>query len=322
MALRTKVYTLSLNPTFDKTFYLNKIIFEDINRVGFSRTDPGGKGINVARIVHNLGGQTLALALVGGEIGSALVKLISLKRLPARFIKIKGETRLIVNIFELTGKKVLRINEPGPGISAAEFKSLINYLRKIKFAGNDFLVLSGSLPPGLPDDTYFEIMDSLSGKNLRMALDVDGPGLKEGLKGKPFLIKPNLWELERLTGCKITHTRKLKEICDNLRRLGIKTVLVTLGEKGAFGFGAENYYYAASPRVAVKSSIGCGDAFLGGYLVGLGQGKKEIDCLKLAVACGAAKAAEPGTRMPSRKTVYKILPRIKILPFSLKKLPV
>ncbi len=305
-----KVYSLSLNPSLDHTYYLKKIIFEDINRIHEKRLDAGGKGTNIARILTKLGIDAEVICFLGGETGKKISNLLKKKKVKFIPIKTKEETRNIFNFIEESGK-VLRINESGPRIAPLEKKLLFENIENLDLE-NKFFIISGSIPPGLPSDTYKKIIDLVKRKKGKPVLDTDGDALKEGIKSSPLIIKPNLWEMERLSGEKIKNFKKMKEIALSLIKKGIYIVLVTLGEKGAYLFSRETSIYGIPPKVSPKSSIGCGDAFLGGFIYGILKNRNYYESLKFAVACGAAKAEEKGTLMPSEEKVRKILKEVKL----------
>ena len=307
---------MSLNSSIDRTFYLENIVFGDINRVEEFQIDPGGKGINVARMVHILGGKSIGISFLGGKNGTLIKNLLEKENIKLIFIRTKGETRNIFNFIEKKTGKILRINEKGPKILRKEKNSLFNLLGKINFSNQDIFSISGSLPQGMEKTTYKKIIKKLKKKICFIALDSDGEPLKEGIKAKPFLIKPNLWELERLVEGKIDSLTKLKNTCEKLLNFGISIILLTLGEKGAVLFSKGKKVYAKPPKVKLESDVGCGDAFLAGFLYKFSQKEKLEKCLKFAVASGTAKAMKKGTSMPTKNEVLKLVKKVKFLPLE------
>ncbi|HOL22286.1 MAG TPA: 1-phosphofructokinase family hexose kinase [bacterium] len=311
MTSHPAVYTLSFNSCVDHTFYLNSIRFDDINRIEKSRVDAGGKGLNVARMLHILGYQCEALTFLGGPNGTILKKLLEDERIPFRYVPIKGNTRSIFNF--IAGKKVLRINEKGPLISRKEKDAFLNLVYSLNFSKGDILSISGSVPPGIEKSICRDIIKKLRTKGGIVTLDTDGETLKEGIKGIPHIIKPNLWELTRITGRRIRSFHSLKDTLNSLIDSGISTVLLTNGENGAILFSRKHFLYGRPPAVKVLSTIGCGDAFLAGFLYGYCKNKPPEECLRLAVAAGTAKVLKEGTSMPGRSDVMKILKKVKIV---------
>ena len=313
MILNSVFHTISFNPSLDRTFYLKKLVFEDINRICESRIDPGGKAVNVAHMIKNLGGNAGVFCFLGGQTGELLQHLLKEHGIRFHCVDIQGETRNIFNFVEKKSGRILRINEQGPEILRAEEKTLYSLLARAHISSADFVVISGSVPPGMPADTYRKITNKSMKYTKYVVIDADGEDLKWGIKAKPFLIKPNLWEIERATGEKIRSLRKAKTICSKLIiENGINIILLTLGEKGALLFSKESFFYAAAPDVELESNVGCGDAFLGGFLYRF-SGRKDLkECLRFAVACGAAKAGRKGTIMPGENEILPLLKKIKI----------
>ena len=307
----SQIYTISLNSSIDFNFYLKDIVFEDVNRIEKIRVDPGGKGINITRMLKKLGEKTIPITFIGKRNGKFYKEL--LKKEKIKFIisiKISEDLRNIYNF--IAEKKVLRFNENGPKIKREELKKFWEVLLNLKFKKGDFLVMSGSIPPGIKKNIYGEIIKKTKKFDIYTVVDADGEILKEAIKEKPFLIKPNINELQRCINKKIESFGELKNICYNLINLGISIILVTLGKNGAILFTKEKIIYGKPPEINFKSSIGCGDAFLAGFLYKFKRNESYENCLKFAVACGASKAEEEGTKMPSISKIKKNLNYVKI----------
>ncbi len=306
------VYTISLNSSIDYTFYLRKIIFEDINRINRKREDAGGKAVNVGKMLKRLGEEVRIITFIGGGSGKRFLKLLEEEGVSVISIPIREDTRRIFNFIEEEGERILRINEAGPTISSEERAKLFQLIEQLPLEKDDSVVLSGSIPPGLSPSTYGEIIHLLREKTKYIFLDADGEPLREGLKASPFFIKPNLWELERLAGKKIRGIEEIRKISINLLNEGLEGVAVTQGAGEVFLFTQELNLSAIPPRVDVKSPVGCGDAFLAGIIRGFFSGKNWKDALRLGVACGSAKAEIEGTGMPERKRVEELSSRVRI----------
>ena len=315
----SKIYTISLNSSIDFSFYLKDIVFEDVNRIEKIRIDPGGKGMNISRMLNKLGEKSIPITFIGKDNGRFYKDL--LKREKIEFIipvEISGNLRNIYNF--IAEKRVLRFNEKGPKIKGEELKKFWKILLNLKFKKDDFLVMSGSIPPGIKKNIYGEIIKKTRKFNIHTFVDADGEVLKEAIKEKPFLIKPNMDELERCLNIKIESFEKMKDICNHLINSGISIITVTLGKKGAILFTKEKIIYGKPPKVNFKSSIGCGDAFLAGFLYKFKREENYKECLKFAIACGAGKAEEEGTKMPSLSKIKKIIHYVKMIenPLNLK----
>jgi len=335
---RTTIYSLSLNPSLDKSIIIKQILFDDINRIDHFREDPGGKGINISRVLSFLGASTLALGFSGGITGKRIEELLAKKRVPFSFTKINKETRLILNIFEEQTKKTIRLNERGPKAEKKEIKELLSHIFSLPCQRNDYFVCSGSLLPGIPTNTYQKIIRRLKKIGVRMVLDSDEEAFSLGIQASPFLIKPNLWELSRLCRKKVKTIPEIIILSKNLVKKGIRMVLTSLGEKGAILVTAREVFSAAPPQIKVKSTIGSGDALLAGFLFSLTKENKlhphlsppplrgrneergnfEIpyknleDALRFGVTLGTATCLQPGTAICQKEDIAEILTKVKI----------
>ncbi len=315
MDKRFRIFTLSLNTSLDRTFCLDRIVFGDINRIKSSRLDAGGKGLNVARMLHRLGQPVCSVVCLGGDNGKKVKQLIQKEGLSYLVVETSGETRNIFNLIETRTGRILRVNEPGPEFSREEKLSLFRYLTTLPLSHNTIVVLSGSFPPGLPVSTYRTIINLLKKYTPWITLDADGAALQEGVRARPWLIKPNLWELQRLCSQKIRSFAKLKTVCRLLlHRKRTKLILLTLGSQGALAVSEEEIYWAKPPALCPVSEVGCGDAFLAGFLYGWVSGWSVQESLIMAVGCGSAKVTCPGTSMPSKQEVFQMRKKVKLLP--------
>lgn len=324
--MKKNFYSVALNPSIDISFSLPKLVFDDINRIKSKRIDPGGKGINVAKFLYILDENVIPIGIFGGLNGELLISLIKKAGLKnIKIFSVKEETREIFNFFFPKGK-VLRINEKGPSIPLNIQLSIKKYLLNIN-KKESWIIFSGSLPVNIKSDFYSDIIKKIKIKHpyIKIALDSDEECLNKGIKSCPDLIKPNLYEFERLTKNKINNFSQLLKIGENLIDSGIKYILITLGGKGSIGFSKTGVFWSKPPLVQEKSSVGCGDVFLSGFLHKISSGISFEKSLQFAVACGTAKVKEEGTKMPSLSEVQKILKNTRLIsclpvPYELEKL--
>ncbi len=306
------IYTLCLNPSLDKSVIIKKILFDDINRIARFQEDPGGKGINVSRVISFLGGATLSLGFSGGATGKRIEELLSKKKVRFSFTKIKKETRLILNVFEERTKKTIRLNEQGPKVKKEDIKKLLSFIFSLPYQKNDYFVCSGSPTKGISSDIYQKIIKKLNKIGVRTVLDSDNKPLELGIKSAPFLIKPNLWELSRLFKKNVQTVPEIILASKTLLKKGIKIAITSLGEKGAILVSKEWVFSATPPQIKVKSTIGSGDALLAGFLFSLTKGKNLKEALKFGVALGTATALQPGTAICQKRDISEILKKVKI----------
>ncbi len=281
------IYTLTLNPSLD--YYLNVDDFQEgiINRAKGEKTVPGGKGINVSLVLKNLGKESLALGYIAGETGKIFENMVFSMSLKSDFISLPlGSTRINVKI---KSDKETDINAQGPRIDDKSKDKLFEKLNQLK--EGDWLVLSGSLPCGCNDTFYGEIMEKISSKGVKTVVDACSGSLMNTLVHKPFLIKPNIFELEELFSVKITDYDSLVFYGRRLKELGAQNVLISLGKDGALflnDFG--EVVYKEAPKGEVIDTTGAGDSMVAGFVScyeDTGDLKKS---LHMAICAGSATA--------------------------------
>ena len=226
------IYTVTLNPALDKTVEIPGMALDTVNRITEMRTDPGGKGINVSKVIAKLGGDSRAVGILGGESGRTLEKLLEGEPFATRFRFVEGQTRTNLKIIDREGHTNTDINEPGLTVTEADLDALLHDLLAEVHAG-DIVVLAGSLPKGAPQDTYRVWTSACKKAGARVFLDADGALLAEGLKAAPCLIKPNDDELSRLAGRKLETLEELTAEGRRLLERGIERVVISLGGRGA-----------------------------------------------------------------------------------------
>ena len=219
------IYTVTLNPALDKTVEIPGMALDTVNRITEMRTDPGGKGINVSKVIAKLGGDSRAVGILGGESGRTLEKLLENENFTTQFRFVEGQTRTNIKIIDRVGHTNTDINEPGLTVTDADLDALLNDLLAEVHAG-DIVVLAGSLPKGAPQDTYRVWTSACKKAGARVFLDADGALLAEGLKAAPYLIKPNDDELSRLAGKKLETIEELTAEGQKLLESGIERVVI------------------------------------------------------------------------------------------------
>ncbi|MBI2884572.1 MAG: 1-phosphofructokinase family hexose kinase [Candidatus Omnitrophica bacterium] len=311
------IVTLTLNPSLDEWVSLERLRFGEPNRALATERYPGGKGINVSRVVHELGGRTLAVALSGGEDGVILGHLLTQRRIPHRFVPVPGRTtRNNYQIQIRSPRALLQINTPGPRVSRAVLRRVERLLRTVR-PRPQALVCSGSLPPGAPLDTYRRMLSQRLHAGALTVLDTSGPALRAGLRARPWLIKPNRLEAEGLVGRRLPRRADVAEAIRHLVESGGPRVVVTsLGADGALmaSAGDPRVWWAKPPQVPVGSAVGAGDSLVAGFVTGYFKTRSLLEALRLGVACGTASAMTPGTSLCRRQDVRRLSPRIRLTP--------
>lgn len=287
-----RVVTVSLNTALDKTYVVDRFKLGHVNQVQRAWTDAGGKGVNVARVVHLLGGDPLIVGFVAGGHGAIIRKRLDDTRLHHRIVEVDGESRTCVTLVDPSRRSFTDILEPGPTVKAEDLDRLQEILVQ-EAVGAEFVVFSGSLPPGVPTSVYRDWIRLVRAENgpsrPRIVLDTSGKALQEGIEARPDLIKPNLEELEGLTGTPLGPREVVVQAKELVER-GVGTVLISLGADGAVCANGERVIRLSVLPIQVMNPVGCGDALVGGTLVGLCRGMAMPDATRLGIAAATSNA--------------------------------
>lgn len=303
------ITTVCMNPAFDKTGTVNKLEIGHVNRLEDIRYDVGGKGINVAIVLKRLGVEVSCVGCLGMADQNAFLEMMARDEIVFDFLPLPGNVRTNLKILDRESRLVTELNEPGPVMEPDQQKSFLSLLER-KARGSDYVVFSGRLPGGCAMAFYLECMQALPGQ--RCVLDAAGAALLCGLKAKPFLVKPNLPELEEATGRELRTLRAIRDAALTLINQGARHVVVSMGKMGAlFTDGTKAFFSPAIP-VEVKSTVGAGDAMLGGILMGLFRGESPESSFRYGVAAGAASVMTEGTQLLMASDFKKLLPRVTV----------
>lgn len=300
------IVTVTANPAIDRLVPLLEPIERGaVVRSSDAHDDPGGKGINVARVLHAAGLQVTAL--LPGAADEPLLSALDQVGLAYRAVPVAGRLRVNLTLAEPEGVTT-KVNSPGPVLDAAELEALTTSLMEIAERGG-WVVLSGSLPPGVPIDWYAATTRRLQDAGVRVAVDTSGPALTATVEGSsPELIKPNSDELAELLDCSAAEIESdpasaAASAQDLRRKRGIETVLLTLGGDGAVLATADGSWFCPPSPIAVRSTVGAGDSSLAGYLVAETAGLPPAGRLASAAAHGAAAASLPGSTLPTPQDI-------------------
>jgi 6-phosphofructokinase 2 len=305
------IYTVTLNPALDRTIEVDGLVADDANRILQEARYAGGKGIDVSRVITELGGESVALGFIGGYDGLELEGRLINEGVLCDFTRIGGETRTNIILVDRENKTQIMLNAAGPKISPVEIGLFFEKIRSLPHDA-EFMVVSGSVPPGVNSNIYAQIITTLKGMRIRVALDADGKLLRHGYKANPFLIKPNIHEFQRLTGTESTDIEDLGKAARHITEGGIKIVLISMGPKGLMGVTRDEALWAIPPQVEVVSPVGAGDAAVAGFVYALTKGMDLRESLILATATGTAAVKTPGTELCKANDVTKIKKKISI----------
>lgn len=311
------IYTVTLNPAVDRELTVPEIVFETVLRATSWRVDCGGKGFNVSRMLQALGEASIALAVAAGRSGQMLQDSLAALGIATDFVWVEGETRTNISILTegqnaATGR-YLKVNEPGPVVAPAALGALVDKIAHLARAG-DWWVLAGSLPPGLPDDTYAALITAVQTAGGRAVLDSSGPALRQGCAARPFLVKPNATELGQLTGRPVGARAEVLAAAVEVLRAGVASVVVSMGKAGALIVDADGAWLAQSPEIREQNPIGAGDSMVAGLIYAQSRGLSLVESLRWGVACGAATASLGGTAVGPRALVESLLSQVAVQP--------
>ncbi|NVJ24234.1 1-phosphofructokinase family hexose kinase [Myxococcus sp. AM011] len=310
------IVTLTLNPAIDVATSVPEVTPEHKLRCGTVRRDPGGGGINVARVVRELGGESIAVYTRGGVTGLLLEELLEAKGLLRRSIPVEGATRESFTVAEGTSAREYRFILPGPVLSEREWQRCLSAVGEVA-TGAAFIVASGSLPQGVPEDFYARVARLGKGLGVRVVVDTSGTPLSVALEEGVFLAKPNRRELRELTGMKAEDLDSQAAAARELVARGRAEVLaVSMGADGALLTTRDTQLRASPPPVETHSSVGAGDSFVAGLTLSLSRGQSYSDALRWGIASGTAALLSQGTDLCLRADVERLFTRVVAVPLA------
>ena len=305
------ITSISLNPSIDRTLTVEGFTPGGLNRVISSRDVAAGKGINVALTVSALGLDAECIGFMFRDSGALFEKRLMVNSTAYDFIWLDGAARTNVKVFDRAAEVVTELNESGREVDAESVEKMTD-LVCAHAENSDFLILSGSLPPGCPEDYYRTLIEAVEGLDCRCVLDADGNRLKSGLEAKPFMIKPNRFELETMTGRKLETIADIREAARQYIDQGVEVVAVSLGADGAIILRGDEALYAPRLNVEVKSTVGAGDSMVAGLVAGFMAEKDLEETFRMGMACATARCMTEGYHIVD-KTVYRaVMDMVKI----------
>ncbi|KGA99043.1 hypothetical protein AJ85_15010 [Alkalihalobacillus alcalophilus ATCC 27647 = CGMCC 1.3604] len=283
------ITTITLNLALDKTYFLSNFQKGKTNRIKQVHEEPGGKGINVAKVLQALGYEVKVSGFSGGFNGLKVQKLLNERSIPHRFIQIEDESRECLNIMADGNGQETELLEQGPTVHQAKWGELCQLVHQLA-SQSEFVVLSGSLPKGVPINAYGQLIKIIDHAKAKAILDTSGEPFQAALSEKPFLIKPNEPELMNWLGKEKLSRQEMIRAAEKLLDLGIPHVCLSLGANGALYIGEEGQYSLTPPLLEVKNTVGSGDAMVAGLTAGFLSNLSIEQTLKLGVACGMSNA--------------------------------
>ncbi len=304
------IATLTFNPCLDVSYEFESLVPDQKVRADHTRFDPGGNGVNVGRALKRLGLPATNFCILAGEIGVLVERLLGDQLDNLQAIQMPGETRINCTILEKNPHVQYELDGIGPNVGSEALEQVANNFLQAVQGG--FGVLTGSLPAGVPEQIYGDLVRRLREREARAVVDTKGPILDHALSHHPFLIKPNRYELETLCGRQLPSISEAAKEGRRLQQQGVTYVCVSLGGEGAILAEPENTYHATAPQVQVRSTVGAGDALVGGLVAAFAQGKDPADALRLGVCCGSGTAEKPGTGLFTCEDIQRLTDRTEI----------
>jgi 6-phosphofructokinase 2 len=304
------IYTITLNPSLDRTLQIEKIREDVSNRILREHTYAGGKGVDVSKVLKNLRIDNIALGFIGGFAGRELEGRLLNEGVQTDFVRISGETRTNIVIHEIESGEQIAINAKGPEIRPDELMLLIE---KIESLPNPKVVtIGGSLPQGVSPEICRRIINLVKKTDAKVILDVSGEALEVGIRAHPDVIKPNIHELSELVGRELKNLDEIIAAAREINHGGVKNVLVSMGARGILLVADNKVYLAVPPKVNVKNTIGAGDSSVAGFIYGMINTKDLKEALKCAAAAGTATTLSKGTALCQKDEFERLVPLIKL----------
>lgn len=310
--MKSSVVTVTLNPALDKTVTLSGFEIGGLNRVRDMRVDPGGKGINVAKVLRKFDIKVTAAGLVAGFQGQQLLKQMERDAIEVCFINVQGETRTNLKIVDERTKTTTEINEQGFTVFPEDLE-LFRQKLSVLMEHTSVLVIGGSLPPGVPDHIYREYIEIANRKGVKCILDADGTALREGINAKPFAVKPNIHELEELVGRNLTTKQEIVSAGKALVDRGISLVMISMGSHGSIVLDQKEVYQVTPFPISPKSTVGAGDSMVAALVYSLLENKTLAETAVWATTAGTITASKSGTQVCTLAEVQHYLPQVHAL---------
>ncbi len=306
------ILTVTINPAVDRNVEVDRLVFEDRAYI-LSRSDAaGGRGIIASRVLYSFGVKTLAVVTSGGANGERFEKLLAKAGFPIEVVRIASEIRTNFTITDKQGL-TLKLNEQGPPITEAEVANIEKCVES-RLPKASWLMLCGSIPPGVAPDFYRKLIEIAKRRNVNTLLDTDGEALAHGIEAGPTVVKPNQQEAERLLSRALITRSHFTEAVRRILGMGAQSVLLSLGGRGAVAADAQQVFEALPPRIDALSPIGAGDAMAAAFVWARTKKKDFPDAVRWAVAEATASVQLPGMQVATPEEAKKVYRSVEIRP--------
>ena len=309
------ILTVTLNASIDKLYLMEKIVPETVMRVREVRNTPGGKGLNVSRTARKLGEPVTAMGFTGGFNGRYLESMLAASGVTPKFTHVTAETRSCINCWDLSDNRSTEYLEPGAPVTDNDVAQFLKDF-SAELPNADVVTISGSMPAGVPQDTYAALIRLCRERNIPVLLDTSGKLLSHGVKAGPTLIKPNEDEIAALLGQPPADEASMYRALKDLRATGISNIVLSLGAEGAVLAAEDGLYRGRPPRITPKNTVGCGDSMLAGFAFGIARKLAIAESFRIALAVSAASAMCLLTGDFEEEDYRKIMPEVEIRKLS------
>ena len=299
------IYTVTVNPSIDYIVQLNELTLGEVNRMDYDNKLPGGKGINVSRILKELGLDNTAWGCLGGFTGEFVKEALEKTGLKTNFTPIKADTRINVKI---KAQAETEINGRGPELTKEEIAAFTAQFDKL--TADDVVIFAGSLVPSLSDDFYFDLIKVIRQKGAQFVIDTTGESLLKTLPENPLVVKPNNHELAELFGVKLNSIDDIVKYGKKLLEMGAQHVLISMAGDGGLMITKDKVYRSYAPKGTVINSVGAGDSMIGGFTGTYAKTKDPLEAFRYGLACGSATAFSED--LADADKINEILPMIEI----------
>ncbi|MCL5105705.1 MAG: 1-phosphofructokinase [Armatimonadetes bacterium] len=299
------VLTVTPNAAIDKTYTIEDFSLDRVHRPSAARTVAGGKGINVVRVLKELGRKGIATGFAGGATGEAIIQALDEEWLRHDFVRVAGESRLCIAVVDPKNGTQTEVNENGPEITEAEVSLMLEKAAAL-VGGMDYVVLCGSCPPGVPTSFYGGIIEIAKKVGVKSVLDTSGDHIREAIKSGPYMIKPNIAELSQLAGRELLTIEEIVRAAKSLKQYGVSITSVTMGRSGAMVTDGVQAWMAVPPEIRFASAVGSGDSFVAAFLDSLMNGESLPLALIAGTAAGAANATTFGAGFCKKESIMEL----------------
>jgi len=305
------ILAVSLNPSVDRTVFVEGLRVCDTNRVVRTETDAGGKAVNLARVAVELGATTLLLGFVAGGTGAFVRHVLQREHVPHELIELPGETRLNICIEDLGGGPPTMLNARGAEVPRQDWELLKSAVQR-HAAPDTWVALGGSVPPGVPNECFRELALIAKSKGAGVVLDADGEPFLLGMEAKPDFIKPNVAEAQRYVGRELDSQERIVQAAQDLYDKGTPIVVISRGDQGAIMVCEHGVFNAVPPKIKATSTIGSGDSLIAGMLSSMERGEPIDVALRWGVAAGAATAMSDGASIGRLNQTQQIFENVTV----------